>query len=269
MNKLAVKSVPFLGDELMAVRDEENSKIYVGVSYICKGIGFSKDQKDRQVKNIQNDLVINRGCVKFDAGVFDPNNETLGINIDFLPIWLAKITITPNMQKEQSEVADRLIQYQLKAKDVLAAAFIKPQKPVSALDLLDYTVKALKEQQQGLQATNERIDNIGDIISLDTNSWREDTRKLIVRIAQKMGGNEYIRDVQKEIYELVNSRGAVNLKIRLTNKRRRMADEGICKSKRDKLSKIDVIADDKKLIEIYTAIVKEMAVKYGVENKSA
>lgn len=53
----------------------------------------------------------------------------------------------------------------------------------------------------------------------------------------------------------------------LTNKRRRMADEGICKSKRDKLTKVDIIADDKKLIEIYIAIVKEMAVKAGIDEK--
>jgi len=79
-----------------------------------------------------------------------------------------------------------------------------------------------------------------------------------------MGGNEYIREVQSEIHKLVDERAGVSLETRLTNKRRRMADEGICKSKRDKLNKVDVIADDKKLIEIYIAIVKEMAVKYGV-----
>jgi hypothetical protein len=43
-----------------------------------------------------------------------------------------------------------------------------------------------------------------------------------------------------------------------------MADEGICKSTRDKLSYVDIIAEDKKLIEGYTAIVKEMAIRYGV-----
>ena len=59
------------------------------------------------------------------------------------------------------------------------------------------------------------------------------------------------------------------METRLTNKRRRMADEGVCKSKRDRLNKVDVIADDKKLIEIYVAIVKEMAIKYGVDLKSA
>ena len=43
-----------------------------------------------------------------------------------------------------------------------------------------------------------------------------------------------------------------------------MADEGVCKSRRDKLNKVDVIADDAKLIEIYIAVIKEMCVKYGV-----
>ncbi|WP_218641294.1 MULTISPECIES: hypothetical protein [Paenibacillus] len=54
----------------------------------------------------------------------------------------------------------------------------------------------------------------------------------------------------------------MKLSTRLTNKRRRMADEGVCKSKRDKLNYLDVIADDKKFIEGYVAIVKDLAVKY-------
>lgn len=78
------------------------------------------------------------------------------------------------------------------------------------------------------------------------------------------GGNEYIRDVQAEIFKLVDERAHVSLDTRLTNKRRRMADEGVCKSRRDKLNKVDVIADDAKLIEIYIAVIKEMCVKYGV-----
>ena len=44
---------------------------------------------------------------------------------------------------------------------------------------------------------------------------------------------------------------------------------GVCKSKRDAMSKLDVIADDKKLIEGYVSIVKEMAIKYGIADKKA
>ena len=248
----------------MAAKNEATGKIHVGVSYICRGIGFSKSQKDTQIQNVQKDAVLNKRCLKFQAGVFAPNNEALALDIDFLPLWLAKITITPNMQKEQPEVADKLIQYQLKAKDVLAAAFIQQQKPMSTLDFLDYTIKAMKEQQKALSDTNERIDRIGDVIALDTRSWRKDAHNLIVQIAKKLGGFENMQTIQAEIYRLVDQRAGVSLERRLTFMQQRMANEGACKSKRDKLGKLDIIAEDKKLIEIYVAIVKEMAIKNGV-----
>lgn len=268
-DKLEVKRVPFLGTELMAARDEEG-QIWAGVSYICNGIGLNKNEKDRQVKNAQADEVLREGCVKFDAGVFDPNNATVALKLDFVPLWLAKISITPTMKEEHPELASTLKEYQLRAKDVLAAAFL-PVSTTPNLDALSPTLRVLinlelkqKEQERALEAVNQRLDNIGDVVSLSPNSWRPDARGLITRIAHKLGGNELIRDVQSEIFKLVDERAGVSLETRLTNKRRRMADEGICKSKRDRLNKVDVIADDKKLIEIYIAIVKEMAVKYGV-----
>lgn len=39
---------------------------------------------------------------------------------------------------------------------------------------------------------------------------------------------------------------------------------GGSKTKADNLNYLDVIAEDKRLIEIYTAIVKEMAIKHKV-----
>lgn len=128
-NTLITKEVEFLGDSLLVVKDETNNKMYTGVGYICKGIGLSKSQKDTQVQNIQNDLVLNRGCLKFQAGIIDSNNEVLAIELDYLPLWLAKISITPRMKEQQPELVDRLVEYQLKAKDVLAKAFIHKQQP--------------------------------------------------------------------------------------------------------------------------------------------
>lgn len=123
MNELEIKQVPFMGSELTAARDADG-QIWAGVSYICNGIGLTKHQKDRQVTNIQADKVLSRGCLKFEAGVFDPNNHTLALKLDYVPLWLAKINITPTMEAETPELAERLEQYQLKAKDVLAAAFL-------------------------------------------------------------------------------------------------------------------------------------------------
>lgn len=61
MNSLTVKEVDFNGATLMATHLEEEDKIYVGVSWICEGIGFNKNGKDTQVKKIQSDIVLNRG----------------------------------------------------------------------------------------------------------------------------------------------------------------------------------------------------------------
>ena len=127
MNELEVRKVPFMGKELMAARDNDG-QIWAGVSYICNGIGLTKHQKDRQVTNIQTDKVLSRGCLKFEAGVFDRNNSTLALKLDYVPLWLAKIAITPRMERETPELAARLEQYQLKAKDVLAAAFLPQTK---------------------------------------------------------------------------------------------------------------------------------------------
>ncbi len=121
-----------------------------------------------------------------------------------------------------------------------------------------------KEQEKAIAETQQRLDSIGEVIALDVNSWRKDTKQLISKIAMKQGGFDYIKDVNAEVYRLVEERAGVSLSTRLTNKRNRMAGEGICKSKRDKLTKVDIIADDKKIIEIYLAIVKEMAVKNGI-----
>lgn len=60
MNKLEIKRVPFLGTDLMAARDE-SGQIWAGVSYICNGIGLNKNEKDRQVKNVQADRVLKKG----------------------------------------------------------------------------------------------------------------------------------------------------------------------------------------------------------------
>lgn len=121
-----------------------------------------------------------------------------------------------------------------------------------------------KEQAKAIADVNNRLDGICEIVSLNSTSWREDTRHIIGKIALAQGGYECIKDVQAEIYKLVDARAGVSLSIRLDNMRKCMAAEGVCKSKRDKLTKLDVIAKDKKLIEVYLAIVKDMAVKNGI-----
>ncbi|KAI3349064.1 hypothetical protein JW813_04960 [Clostridium botulinum] len=270
MNGLIVKPVDFLGDELVAIKNDETGKIYTGVSYICRGIGLSDGQFRRQKQNLNEDVVLKKGITNLLYPTNGGIQEVLGIELDFLPLWLAKISITPRMKEEQPEVAEKLVNYQLKAKDVLAQAFIH-NKPTCIEDILISSLQEMKAIKGDVEAikqanveTKEEIQGIREITGLSSIGWKDDSKKLIVKIAHKLGGNQFIQDVYKEVYSNLEKRVGCQLQIRLTNKRRRMADEGICKSKRDKLNKLDIIGEDKKILECFLAIVKELAIKYGV-----
>lgn len=121
-----------------------------------------------------------------------------------------------------------------------------------------------KEQQKQLADVKSDLQGIRNVVALDSTSWRDETGKIIRKIGNELGSGSAYQEVLREAYRLLEKRMGVNLKQRLMNKRRRMADEGVCKSRRDKLNNLDIIAEDKKLIEGYVAIVKELAIKYGV-----
>lgn len=277
MNNLTIKPVNFLGDNLVAAKDENTGKIYTGVSYICKGLGFTKGQKDRQVKNVQEDEILNRGCLKFEAGVIDPNNEILAIELDFLPLWLAKISITPNMKEEQPMVTEKLINYQLKVKDVLAEAFVN-NKPKTIEDLIIMQAQSIKNLKQQVneanynatraidraEETKQEVQAIREVVALNPTQWRKDTADLINKIAAKLGGFEHIKPIREESYKILDEKLGVSLKSRLLNKQKKMALEGTPKYKIDKINHLDVIGDDRKLINGYVNIIKELAIKYGI-----
>jgi len=143
--------------------------------------------------------------------------------------------------------------------------------PMTQLEMIAYSAQALLAQEKQIQQISaaqtkqaEELQGMRDVITLSTISWREDTKNLLVKIAQKAGDVQVISDLWKEAYKYLDSRMGVKLKTRLDNLRKNMADEGVCKSKRDKANVLDVIGKDKKLIEGFVAIVKEMAIKAGV-----
>ena len=119
MNELEIKRVPFLGAELMAARDE-SGQIWAGVRWMCDGLGLSKGQMQRQVTNISGDKVLSKGVANLQLPTSGGRQSVLCLKLDFVPLWLAKISITPTMESDNPELADRLEQYQLRAKDVLA-----------------------------------------------------------------------------------------------------------------------------------------------------
>jgi anti-repressor protein len=177
-----------------------------------------------------------------------------------------KLSMTAKNEKGE-QARDYFIKAEDKLKDIVIQVNQLPPEMQMFKSIFDQQAKQYIEMQQlkeDTQKVNEKVESIKDVISLDTTSWRVDTGNLLRKISIELGGGQAYSQVRSESYDLLNKRMGVDLKVRLTNKRRRMADEGVCKSRRDKLTYVDVIADDKKLIEGYTAIVKEMAIKYGV-----
>ena len=146
---------------------------------------------------------------------------------------------------------------------------IKQQLDISnlspELQLMANLVNNMAKQELAQKQLNEKVDSISEIVALNTTDWRKEANALINKVVRIMGNTaEAHKEVRSAIFTEVDRRAGASLETRLTNKRRRMADEGASKSKRDNLTKVDVIADDKKLVEIYVAVVKEFAIKYGV-----
>lgn len=122
--------------------------------------------------------------------------------------------------------------------------------------------QALAAQERRLNRVDAKVNAISDIVSISTMDWRQATREIITKIAH-MRGDDY-QATRNDIYKDVEHRGGYSLSTRLTNLRNRMAGEGQSLSKRNKTNKVDVIGNDKRLIEIYMAVVKDHAIKYRV-----
>jgi len=128
------------------------------------------------------------------------------------------------------------------------------------------SVAAQQMQVQQLQGeiavAKEQVQEIREVVTITPGAdWRAKTNKLLQKIGYKLGDYE---KPKQEVYTAVEKRGGYSLERRLDNLMTRALKNGMAPSKVKQLNYLDVIAEDKKLIEIYTAIVKEIAIKHGV-----
>lgn len=176
MTGLAIKDVEFNGATLRAAQDTENI-IWVGVAWVCQGLGLTKGQMQNERKKIQTDEVLSQGERNFVLPTEGGNQESLCIKLDFLPLWLAKIHITPKMKRENPQLANKLITYQLKAKDVLAEAFLYNKEE---------TNPSVLEYEQKIDRLESKIDkmyeDIGTLAKMFLD-WKETTDKKTLPLA--------------------------------------------------------------------------------------
>lgn len=142
-NALVERHVNFDGADLLAMQDS-SGEIFVGVRSVCLGIGLSTGQTQRQITNIQGNFILSEGVANLQHLTAGSLQRVLCIHLDYIPLWLAKISITPKMWLEAPELAERLLRFQLKAKDVLAAAFLSQHAAEAPVPrMTDYEIASL------------------------------------------------------------------------------------------------------------------------------
>lgn len=163
MNELIVKDVQFNGAMLKAAQDKENI-VWVGVKWVCEGIGLSDGQVKRERKRLQDDLVLSKGGRNLVLPTNGGNQDVLCLMLDFLPLWLAKISITPTMQRENPELVENLVEYQLRAKDVLAEAFLgkKEVAPVQNPNMIQLQLPNIPDYTEQFEDIRNRFDRMND-----------------------------------------------------------------------------------------------------------
>lgn len=260
-----------------------------GFKFIGIEGGFGEDKKSMLVKDIavihgrsvgHINEVINKNLNRFKESIdlIDLKNNNFAIVLNDSGFTQNQINATKNIYllSERGyfkllkileddtawDIYDQLVDGYFNMRQALDTSRLSPE-----LQMFKGLFDSMAKQELETKRIDHKLDNISEIVGTSTIDWRQGTTRLIQRIAQYQGGGEAYKNVRNGIYAEIDKRAGVSLKTRLTNKRRRMADEGISKSKRDKLNKVDVIQDDKKLIEIYMAIVKEYAIKNNVWEK--
>lgn len=136
--------------------------------------------------------------------------------------------------------------------------------PKTPLEVLQGTINQLIEQDKRVTQLENQVSNISNIVSITSAGWREKVSVIIKKIAKNWTGIEPYRSVINLSYERFEKRAGCKLDIRLNNRKERAVAQGMSKSYVQKINKLDVIAEEKRLVEIYIQVVKEMAIEFRV-----
>ena len=272
MNELIVKNVDFNGAVIQAAQDKDKI-IWVGVRWVCEGLGLKDDRMKYERKKIQKDMVLSKGVKFYPLGNDVAQSDVLCLKLDFLPLWLAKISITPTMRRENPQLVENLMEYQLRAKDVLAAAFLN-DKNDSAMPIeyskqiadLQHTIEEMRQEQQKLYRDMSRLANIildwkerQEAVKLvavetaptSTREWKSDMYDLMDAVCA--ADNEFIlrSDVMKWIYRYMNKNYGIVWEQETREYKYRTGVQG-------NVSTIDVVENKPILRSIFEAVLKDL-----------
>ncbi|KGL37412.1 Rha family transcriptional regulator [Listeria booriae] len=133
------------------------------------------------------------------------------------------------------------------------------------LQMVNGLFKALANQELATKQLETKIEDMKEILSINSNEWRNKANRILKRIANNIGGTEPYRSVVNMSYERFETKAHCDLNRRLENRKTKMAAKGMSKTAIQKLNKLDCISEDQRLIEIYLSVVKQMAIQFGIK----
>ena len=177
--------------------------------------------------------------------------------------YVKLVAMMSNSNEKKWEVMNYLIDdyFSMKAKQKSDFEDLSPELQMS-YNLL----RAMEKQEKRTRKLEEDVSQIKDVMlsKSNTKNWRKTCKDTLVKTAYNMGGvSEYLGDLYTLSYTWLEERLHISLDKRLRNARKRMIKQGATKTEAEKLTALDIIENDKKLIEPYIQIVKEIGVKYS------
>lgn len=267
MNELAIKDVDFNGATLRAAQDI-NKIIWVGVRWVCEELGLTEGQMKSERKKIQTDEVLVQGTKFHPLGSGNSDSEVLCLNLEFLPIWLAKIHVTPKMKHDNPQLANKLITYQLKAKDVLAEVFLY-NKEETTLNILEYEQK-IDRLESKIDKMYEDMGTLAKmfldwketeekrtlpVVSDRNASWKSIMYEKMDRICANTTDFEKRADVMKWIYRYMNKNYGVVWDQEVREYKERNKTYSLP-------STIDVVQDKLMIKSIFESVLADLEYKY-------
>ena len=135
-------------------------------------------------------------------------------------------------------------------------------QPQSIEDLIIMQAQSMKQLKAEVAAQGEQIQTIKETLIEVDEDWRQDINLKLNRIAYKRGGGQEYSNIKTQSYNILEDRAHCDLATRLRNLRTRLEARGETQTKINNVNYLDVIEADPRIKEIYTTIVKELAIKY-------
>ena len=203
----------FYDDTLLGVKDE-TGKVWLAIAHTCKELGFNERRVRQQGEKIRTDKVLSKGVRIFGLPTNGGMQDTFCIAERFVPLWLAKITLTNKMEKDIPDVVEKLEKYQLEAADVLHKAFYETEEQKSTFNArmgLEGIIEGMQIQINNMEnmmcEQMEKLDSVMDNMTLSTRQQQKLYKAAKDRINHLLGGahsSEYKENAKSYFINLWN-----------------------------------------------------------------